>query len=89
MKKGGLKGFTLIEIIVVIAIIGALAAIIVPSLIGYTRQAKAAVAGISLVSKRPEQMGKSIIFAAMVETYAILALLISILSIFGIAGLGL
>ncbi|WP_432651245.1 prepilin-type N-terminal cleavage/methylation domain-containing protein [Huintestinicola sp.] len=43
MKKGGLKGFTLIEIIVVIAIIGALAAIIVPSLIGYTRQAKAAV----------------------------------------------
>ena len=53
------------------------------------RQAKAAVAGISLVSKRPDQMGKSIIFAAMVETYAILALLISILSIFGIAGLGL
>ncbi len=53
------------------------------------RQAKAAVAGISLVAKRPDQMGKSIIFAAMVETYAILALLISILSIFGIAGLGL
>ena len=53
------------------------------------RQGQAAVAGISLVSKRPDQMGKAIIFAAMVETYAILALLISILSIFGIAGLGL
>lgn len=49
------------------------------------RQAKASVAGVSLVAKRPDQMGKAIIFAAMVETYAILALLISILAIFGIA----
>ncbi len=53
------------------------------------RQARAAVAGIHLVAKRPDQMGKSMIFAAMVETYAILALLISILSIFGIAGLNI
>ncbi len=51
------------------------------------RQAKAAVAGINLVAKRPDQMGKSIIFAAMVETYAILALLVSILSVVGIQGL--
>lgn len=51
------------------------------------RQARAAVAGIQLVSKRPDQMGKSMIFAAMVETYAIFALLISILSITGIGGL--
>lgn len=51
------------------------------------RQARAAVAGIQLVSKRPDQMGKSMIFAAMVETYAIFALLISILSITGISGL--
>lgn len=50
-------------------------------------QGRAAVAGISLVAKRPEQMGKSMIFPAMVETYAILALLVSILSIFGIGGL--
>ncbi len=49
------------------------------------RQARAAAAGVALVAKRPDQMGKSIIFAAMVETYAILALLISILAIFGIA----
>jgi V/A-type H+-transporting ATPase subunit K len=53
------------------------------------RQARAAVSGISLVAKRPEQMGKAIIFSAMVETYAILALLISILSIVGIPALGL
>lgn len=48
-------------------------------------QAKAAVAGIHMIAKRPDQMGKGMIFAAMVETYAILALLISILAIFGIA----
>ncbi len=47
-------------------------------------QARAAVAGIQMVAKKPEQMGKGMIFAAMVETYAILALLISILAIFGI-----
>ena len=41
MKKK-LKGFTLIELIVVIAIIGVLAAILVPSMIGYMRQARAA-----------------------------------------------
>ncbi len=51
------------------------------------KQAKTAVSGISLVAKRPDQSGKAIIFAAMVETYAILALLISILAITGIAGL--
>lgn len=53
------------------------------------RQARAAVAGISLVAKKPEQMGKAIIFAAMVETYAILALLISILAIVSIPSLGI
>ncbi|WP_312645050.1 V-type ATP synthase subunit K [Hydrogenoanaerobacterium sp.] len=53
------------------------------------RQARASVASIGLVSKRPEQFGKAMIFPAMVETYAILALLISILSIFGVAGLNI
>lgn len=52
-------------------------------------QAKAAVSAIGLVAKRPEQFGKAMIFPAMVETYAILALLVSILSIFGIGGLAI
>ncbi len=47
-------------------------------------QAKAAVAGVGIVAKNPEQSGKAIIFAAMVETYAVLALLISILAIFNV-----
>ena len=47
-------------------------------------QGKASVASIHLVSKKEDQFGKAMIFPAMVETYAILALLISILAIFGI-----
>ena len=53
------------------------------------RQARAAVAGISTVAKRPEQMGKAMIFPAMVETYAILALLVSFLSILNIPNINI
>ncbi|KAF0225014.1 MAG: ATP synthase subunit [Erysipelotrichaceae bacterium] len=44
-------------------------------------QAKTAVAAVGIVAKRPDQSGKAISLPAMVETYAILALLISILAI--------
>ncbi len=47
-------------------------------------QGKAAAAGVGIVAKKPEQSGKGVILAAMVETYAILALLISILIIVNI-----
>ena len=53
-------------------------------LISAIHQGNAAVAGVGIVAKKPEESGKAIIFAAMVETYAVLSLLISILAIFGL-----
>ena len=53
-----------------IAIVGYLSAL---------HQGKVAVAGINLLSKRPDEVGKAITSAALVETYAIFALLISLL----------
>lgn len=44
-------------------------------------QGKAAASAISLYAKRPEAFGKGMLVTAMVETYAVLALLISILGI--------
>jgi V/A-type H+-transporting ATPase subunit K len=50
---------------------------------GYA-QGKAAAAGIMLVSKRPEEIAKGMVYTAMVETYAVLALLISFLMVNGV-----
>ena len=47
-------------------------------------QGRVAAAAIGIVSKRPEEVAKGITFAAMVETYAVLALLATILMLFGI-----
>lgn len=44
-------------------------------------QGKAAAAAIMLVGKKPSELAKGMIFTAMVETYAVLALLISFLMI--------
>lgn len=59
--------------------------IAVAGLFSAIHQGNCAVAGIGTVAKRQDQMGKAIILPAMVETYAILALLISILAVFGVA----
>lgn len=40
MKKSNKKGFTLVELVVVIAIIGVLAAILVPSMMGYVKKSR-------------------------------------------------
>ncbi len=47
-------------------------------------QARAAAAGVGVVAKKPDQNGKAITMSAMVETYAILALLVSILVVNGL-----
>ena len=48
-------------------------------LISGISQGKAAAAGVMLVGKRPSELAKGMLFAAMVETYAVLALLVSFL----------
>jgi V/A-type H+-transporting ATPase subunit K len=55
-----------------IAIVGWLSAI---------AQGRVAAAGVGIVAKRPEEMFKGIMLAVMVEFYAILALLVSMLMI--------
>lgn len=61
-----------------------LAACLPMALVGYfsaIAQAKVAASGVSVVAKKPEQQSKAMVLSAMVETYAVLALLISILFI--------
>lgn len=55
--------------------------IAVAGLYSAIRQARVSAAGISLLAKRPGESGKAVTSAALVETYAILALLISMLLI--------
>lgn len=52
--------------------------------VGYfsaVHQGKTSIAAINTISKRPDQFGKAMLFPVMVETYAILALLISLLAV--------
>ena len=61
-------------------------------LVGYfsaIAQAKTAAAGVNMIAKRPDQSGKGIIFAAMVETYAVLSLLTSLRAIIQIGNVTL
>ena len=50
-------------------------------LISAIYQGRAAASGIMLVGKKPNELSKGMLFAAMVETYAVLALLVSFLMI--------
>ncbi|MBR7185026.1 MAG: V-type ATP synthase subunit K [Clostridia bacterium] len=52
------------------------------AVVGYfsaIKQARVAVSGVNLVAKRPDEVGKAITSAALVETYAIFAVLVSLL----------
>ncbi|HAE51995.1 MAG TPA: V-type ATP synthase subunit K [Ruminococcus sp.] len=68
-----------------LAFLAAACPIAIVGLISAIFQGKTAAAGVGITAKKPEHNGKGIIMAAMVETYAILALLISILMIYNIA----
>lgn len=71
----GNVGFQFVCAALPIAIVGYFSAI---------AQAKTAAAGVAIAAKKPEDSTKGVILAAMVETYAVLALLVSLLSIFNI-----
>lgn len=47
-------------------------------------QGRVAAAGVNIIAKKPDQLSKAMVSAALVETYAILAFLISMLLIFNI-----
>ena len=54
------------------------------AIVGYfsaIHQGRVAAAGIHLIAKRPDEVGKAITSAALVETYAIFAVLVSLLSV--------
>lgn len=56
----------------------------VVGLVSAYMQAKTSIASIGVVAKKPDEFGKAMILPAMVETYAILALLVSILAVVNI-----
>mgnify|MGYP001622891915 CR=1 FL=1 len=58
--------------------------IAVVGLISAVYQGKTSVASISMLARRPDTFGKAMLLPAMVETYAILALLISLLALFNL-----
>ena len=47
-------------------------------------QGKVAAAGVGVLAKKPEELGKSITLSAIVETYALLGLLVSFLAYNGV-----
>ena len=86
MSKIGILGGNPADVSVAtgLMILAACLPIGIVGLISGRAQGKTAVAAIGIVAKRPEQFGKAMLFPAMVETYAILALLISFLAVAGI-----
>lgn len=64
-----------------LALFGACLPMAIVGFLSALYQSKVACSGVALVAKRPEESGKAIILAVMVETYAVLALLVSLLAI--------
>lgn len=86
MQKIGLIGGNLIEISTRTGLLIFAAALPV-GFVGFLSaiaQGKASAASMGIVAKRPEELAKGLTYPAMVETYAVLSLLASILMLFGI-----
>ncbi len=83
LSKTGLLGGSMaaIDVPTGLMILAACLPIGIVGMISAINQGKTSVASIGIVAKKPEQFGKAMLFPAMVETYAILALLVSILAV--------
>jgi V/A-type H+-transporting ATPase subunit K len=86
LSKIGIIGGSLATITAIqgLEIMAACLPIAIVGLVSGKYQGKTSAASIGIVAKRPDQFAKAMLFPAMVETYAILALLISFLAINGI-----
>ena len=86
LNKIGIIGGTPVELTIGQGLLFFTAALPI-AIVGYysaIAQARTAAAGIGIIAKRSTELAKAITYAAMVETYAVLALLGSILMVFGI-----
>ena len=83
LSKVGLLGGSVADLDVKtgLLILAACLPIGIVGLLSAISQGKTAAAAIGIVAKKPDQFGKAMLFPAMVETYAMLALLISILAV--------
>lgn len=86
LSKIGIIGGSIADVSVAdgLMILAACLPIGIVGLISGRAQGKTAAASIGIIAKKPEQFVKAMLFPAMVETYAILALLISFLAVNGI-----
>lgn len=86
LSKIGILGGNVAAISAVqgLEILAACLPIAIVGLVSAKYQGRTSAASIGIVAKRPEQFAKAMLFPAMVETYAILALLISFLAVSGI-----
>lgn len=83
LSKIGLLGGGIVDITpqTGLLILAACLPIGIVGLISAKYQGMTSAASIGIIAKKPDQFGKAMLFPAMVETYAILALLISILAV--------
>lgn len=84
MKVGLLTGAQAVSPAAGMALFFASLPVGVVGLVSGIYQGKASAAGIQVIAKKPEEMGKAIIIPAMVETYAVIGLLATILLVSGI-----
>lgn len=85
MMKVNLLGTALqVDVPTGLALLGAALPVGIVGMISAYCQGRASAAAIHVIAKRPEEMGRGIILPAMVETYAVLGLLATILLVTGI-----